>query len=329
MAWNTPPPAGGADTHIQYNTTGALTGEAAFTYDPATDRLAVPQATVTGIRVTEVGTIPAAPTAGNVELFAFDGQGLDALYVRSPAGPATPLQRHIGLGRTGWLVPAGGVNTAPTGVGFTVTAGSATLTARTPTATNTATRLSRLGYVSSAATAGTIVSIRHAGTRLFAGNGTAGGFVWVGRFMPSDAAAVAGARQFYGISSATGAPTNVEPNTLTNSFGIGSGAADTTLSIYFGAATAGTPVALGANFPANTLSTDAYELVIAAPPAGGATWRVTRLNTGDTATGTLTAGQIPASTTALSPLRFWRTNNATALAVAFDLISVYFDDYNA
>ena len=116
----------------------------------------------------------------------------------------------------------------------------------------------------------------------------------------------------------------MEPSTLTNSIGVGHGAADTNLKLYFGGSTAQTPIDLGANFPANTLSTDMYELELFSPASVAVVyWTVTRLNTGDVASGTLlntTPGvTLPAAATLLSGLQAWRTNNATALACALDI----------
>lgn len=105
------------------------------------------------------------------------------------------------------------------------------------------------------------------------------------------------------------------------------------MHIYYGGSTAQAPIDLGANFPANTRNTDVYELVLFAPSNSNNTvsYEVTRLNTGDVATGTLTgtAGTaLPSSSTLLSYQRLWRTNNATALAVGYDLMSDYIETDN-
>jgi hypothetical protein len=166
------------------------------------------------------------------------------------------------------------------------------------------------------------------------GNGAGvGGFTKIIRFGIADAAAVDGARMFVGVSSSTAAATNVEPSTLTNSIGVGHGAADTTLRLYFGGSAAQAPIDLGANFPANTRSTDAYELALfASPNLTSVGYMVTRLNTGNVASGLLTgetAGvQLPAPTTLLTYHKAWRTNNTTALAVGLDIISDYIETDN-
>jgi len=57
---------------------------------------------------------------------------------------------------------------------------------------------------------------------------------------------------------------------------------------------------------------------------------VTRVNTGDVATGTLSGAVgtvIPAATTFLAHSA-WRCNNATALAVGIDVVSLYLETDN-
>ena len=235
-----------------------------------------------------------------------------------PAQAATPLRIATLNGTNTTTLSANGITLTNVG----------TLTARNVANTNLLTRARRTGHVSSG-TAGSLCSLRSAATTLFTGNGTLGGFTWVYRFGPADAASVSGARQFHGVWATTTAPTNVEPSTLVNCIGVGNGTANTNLFVYFGNASAGTPIDLGANFPCNTLSADLYEISLYCPPAGGCVYKVTRLNTGHVATGTIASGSIPAATTALSMLSSWRCNNATALAVAFDIVSLYVETFDA
>jgi hypothetical protein len=207
--------------------------------------------------------------------------------------------------------------------------------ARNFATTNWLTRQARVNYPS-ASTTGSLCSWRFGGGIVSLGNGTLGGFRVRHVFMASDAATVAGARQFTGISTTTGAPTNVEPSTLLNCIGVGHGAADTNLKIYYGGSAAQTPIDLGANFPANTLSADIYEVEIWNLPGSTATTVVVRrFNTSGTllfeATNVLgpgTAGvTMPLNNAALSPIWGYRTNNATALAVGMDLFSFLLDRF--
>lgn len=213
---------------------------------------------------------------------------------------------------------------APSNVG-------ATATGRALAITNYFTRQRRIGYVS-AATAGSVVSSRYgSGGVVSLGNGSGlGGFFTVLRFGCSDAATVSGARMFAGATTSTGNPTNVEPSTLTNCIGVGHGASDTNLKLFYGGSSAQTPIDLGANFPANTLSDDVYELILYSPNYENITvyWQLTRLNTGHVASGSVAATSsaiLPASSAFWLPWTLWRSNNATALAVGIDFMLAYVD----
>ena len=132
-----------------------------------------------------------------------------------------------------WNAPYG-ATTVPGVFGFPAFTAVGTATARNPATTNILTRLKRIGYVS-AATAGALTSLRvpTAGFTIGGDASNFGGFNTIIRFGISDAALISGARMFIGMSSATGAATNVDPATLTNSIGIGHNAADTNLYILW------------------------------------------------------------------------------------------------
>ena len=275
-------------------------------------------------------TTPPVPAPGTLNVFKREIGGRNFLATQGPSGLDTALQPLLARNKVGYWNPPGNANTVPGVFGFTApTVTGFTATARNVATTNHFTRYRRLGYVT-AATAGAVGQWRVAVYQHTIGDGAGvGGFTYITRFGVSDAATVSGARMFFGMkSSAT--PTNVEPNTLTNAIGMCSGAADTNFKICYGGSSAQTPIDLGANFPANTLSTDMYELVLFASPAStDINFEVTRLNTGDTATGTIsgTNTQRPSPTTLLAPWGY-RTNNATALAVGLDVASAYIEtDY--
>jgi len=110
---------------------------------------------------------------------------------------------------------------------------------------------------------------------------------------------------------------------------VGCDSGDTVLQLYAAGAAAQARVSLGANFPVNTVSIDFYELVLYAPPnSSEVRYLVTRLNTGHTASGTISAAaNLPASTTFLTA-QSWRTNGGTAAAVAVDHLSTYIETEN-
>jgi hypothetical protein len=270
---------------------------------------------------------PPPPAADTLAVYATKLGGRMMLAQRGPSGLDTTFQPNLGGNKCGIWMPPGGATTVPGVFGMSALTATGTGTARTVATTNLLTRMTRLGYVSAAA-AGSLAGAREAlGKYTVGAGGLLGGFFARFRFGVSDAAAVAGARMFVGLWSSTGAPTNVEPSTLTNAIGVAQLSTSPNLHLYVAGATATTPIDLGSAFPANTLSADAYELTLFAPAAGGVVhYRVLRLNTGDVAQGSITTN-LPLGTQLLA-IQAWRTNNATALAVGLDICGLYIEtDY--
>lgn len=272
---------------------------------------------------------PATPASGILALWSQTTGGRVAPYVTGPLTAPAALQPSFATGKVRvWMPPGAGNNGLPQGVGYNAFTAVGSATGRSCVSTNALTRSLRLGYVS-ASGSGSLASLRSTHTQITVGSGTAGvgGFYKVTRFGCSDAATVAGARQFVGITTDTNAPSNVEPSTLTNCVGVGHGESDTNLKIFYGGSSAQTPIDLGANFPANTLSADLYELVLFSPSTSpNVYYQVTRVGTSYSATGMITnsgATVLPAASTFMAYFSAWRSNNATALAVGLDLVSDY------
>ncbi len=272
---------------------------------------------------------PAAPPASTVTLFGRDIAGRMLPAYAAPSGIDSALQPLLARNKVGYWNPNGNNSSAPGIFGFpTVVFTGFTNTTRNVATTNHFTRYRRLGFVT-AATAGEVGHWRTNRNQFTIGDGAGvGGFTYIIRFGISDAAAVSGARMFMGMAISSVTPTNVEPNTLVNCIGMGHGAADTNMKLFYGGSAAQTPIDLGVNFPSNTLDTDMYELALfASPQTQTIGYLVTRLNTGHTASGTLsgTVGTVvPSSTELLGPWGY-RTNNATALAVGLDVASAYIE----
>ena len=288
---------------------------------------------ITTLQLSGQTSDPSAPGSGNLVVYSKAIAGRMMLKQEGPSGIATGFQPILARNKVGYWAPPGNNTTLPGVFGYTAPTTTGTVTTRNIATTSLFTRMRRLSYLSAAA-AGSLAYQYVNVAQVTVGDGAGnGGFYKICRFGISDAAAVSSARMFCGLSSSTSAPTNVEPSTLTNSIGMGHGAADTTMHIYYGGSAAQTPIDLGSNFPSNTRSTDVYELALFAPTNSNNTvyYEVTRVNTGNVATGTLTgtAGTVlPASTTLLSYQRLWRSNNTTALAVAYDIMSDYIETDN-
>lgn len=269
-----------------------------------------------------------APSAGQLKIFRREVAGLQIPTYVGPVGAPVTVQDHFGCYKIGGVYSRGNITTfitygcflAPTTTGFTGTA-------RNAATTNYFTRTKRTGLVT-AATANAIGLFRQSVLAGTLGDGAGlGGFFFQITFGISDAAAVANARMFIGAAPVNPTLTNVEPSTILNCIGVGHGAADTNLRIFYGGTTAQTPIDLGANFPANTRSTDMYRLTLHSPSneANVVYYQVDRLNTGHTASGRLTgdAAVLPQSNTYLDMPNCFRTNGGTALAVGLDISSVY------
>ena len=281
---------------------------------------------------TDTGSTPGVPSGAVTSFSRKIGGRLLPAFI-GPSGLDSALQPFLARNKIGYWCPPGNATTVPGVLGYTAHTATGTATARNVATTNLFSRMRRIGYVS-ATTVGSLGGARVAVAQITLGDGSGnGGFFKVCRFGISDAATVAGARMFVGVSSATGAPTNVEPSTLTNVIGVGHGAADTNLKIFYGGSSAKTPIDLGATYAITAGSAIPYELALFAPPNqnGVCSYQVTRLDTGDAASGTISGSGgviLPATTTLLTYMQAWRSNNATALAVGLDIMSDYIETDN-
>jgi hypothetical protein len=144
-------------------------------------------------------------------------------------------------------------------------------------------------------------------------------------FGVSDTALNTGARQFYGMTSATtllGISSTVNVDSLTNIVGIGSDAADTNLQIFHNDATGtATKIDLGVNFPANRTGSAATDFFVFElyNPFGSMNvyYKVTSLENNVTLQGTITTN-LPNDTTPIT-IQAVRTSGATSNACSFDI----------
>ena len=309
-------PVAGSSGSILFNDAGIVGGTTNFTVSAG------------DLTFTAQATTPSTPAASNVKMFGRDVGGRILPAIVGPSGLSTSLQPHFGRNKMGSWLPIGNATTVPLANGIAAPTATGTATTRNVATTNIVTQQRRLGYVSGTP-AGNLAGFRNAAAQFFRGNGPGlGGFHLIIRFANSDAATVAGARGFVGLWATTTAPTNVDPSTLVNIIGVGSDAAEANLSIMHndGAGVA-TKIALGAGFPARTLSTDAYELILfCGPNEATVRYRIENLVSGVATSGTIST-DLPASTTLLG-IQGWTNNGATGLAVGIDLINCYIEtDY--
>lgn len=328
--------ASGADSQVQFNGSGALTGDAGLTYNSTNDILGLSTAAAS-IQLGSAGITanPILPGASTLSIFGRTVANRMMIAQVGPSGLDTVTQPFLARNKIAFWNPPGNATTAPGVFGIAALTAQGTATSRTVAVTSMATRMKRLGYPS-AATAGSFAGARLAAAQFSCGSGVANdgsGFFLIERWVESDPAVVSGRRAFHGMTSSTGAMSNVEVDTLTNRIGICQLSTDATQWYWYGAGSvAQSAVAVGAGIGApGGNSTTAWELAIFAPNNIASTYYVQLLNltTGATASRTFSGAVavVPQSNTLLA-WNAWATNNATALAVGIDLCSLYIEtDY--
>lgn len=268
---------------------------------------------------------PAAPAAGNVRVYAqtlADGCSLPAFA--NADGLTAALQPSLG-GRRRIFIGMANPNTSGFQLlGTPSSNNGGTYQVRTidPTTIYGASR--RVGQVSPSSASATVTYLF---TSAYAYRGVlahTGGFRLIFVFGAADASANATARCFYGLTQSS-----VGSSGAANSLNIIGVAADENdggnLNVVCNDASgAATKVPLGANFPAHTISTDLYEIIIYCPSNGTTvSVAVTRLNTGDTATVTLNSN-LPAASTLLLP-QLMRSNGTNAIVSGLDFSYFYME----
>jgi hypothetical protein len=242
---------------------------------------------------------------------------------KCPSGIEWPIQPAIFANKVGWWSAAGNSTTSAS-IGLQGGVLTGTATARAVATTNILTQMRRLSYVS-AAGAGSFAGYRIANAQYFLGNAAGmGGFFYCIRF--GIASQVAAGRMFVGLSANTGAPTNIDPDTINNSIGVGKIAASSNLQIISRSATAATTTDLGVNFPAATANA-AYEVrIFAAPNSANVSVSVERLDAAFYSE-VVNIANPPVQNTLMTQ-KHWIGNNATASSVAIDISNFYIEtDY--
>ena len=327
--------AAGSNNSIQYNNNGILTGDTSLTYNSTNDILGLIGAG-SSIQIASSGSTanPTIPGADTLSLFSRSVAGRMMLAQVGSSGLDTTIQPILARNKVGYWNPQGNATTLPGVFGITAPTTQGTTTARSVTTTSLATRMRRIGFVSATSLPA------YAGARIPVAQFTCGsgvndgsGFMIVERWVESDAAAVSGKRAFHGMTSTTAAFGNTEVSSLLNLVGICQLSTDATQWYWVAAgSSAQAAVAIGTAIGApGGASTTAWELAIFAPNGVANTYnlQLTNITTGVTVTRTVTgaAALCPQSTTLLT-WQAWATNNATALAVALDLCSLYIETDN-
>lgn len=273
---------------------------------------------------------PAAPPTDTVRAFMRKIANRAMLAVMGPSGLDTALQPHLGRNKFVQWSPAGN-STTITAVGAAALTATGTATAANVATTNRHTYLKRLEYLVTTATTTAVAGFRSTVAQFTIGGPSAGdgGFHMICRWGPATGVSTTTNRAFVGMANTTGAPTDVEPSTITNMIGMGWDAADTNIQLMYRGAGAVTKIDLGASFPVPTADrTKAYEIALFSPPGTtqSVSYEVTDLATGAVATGTITTN-LPSTTTLLAP-RGWMSVGGTSSVIGVALMSLYLEtDY--
>lgn len=278
-----------------------------------------------GMQLADLGSEPATPTAGNLRVYAKDVAGRMLLKTKGPSGVDTPLQPALFFNSIAMLLPLTGTTMTQWGMASTIVG-----TASTPAlaTTNLHTAIKRT-TVTSAATGNSAAEIRSPQTIVYRGATTdLGGFFFTCRFAVNTT--TANQRVFVGLTSSIGAiATTQSPSLLTQMVGVGWDTGDSSLQVMGNDATgAATKTALGASFPTNNTAA-VYEAVFFSAPGGSSIgYRITRIDTNTTVSGSITAaGDLPTVSTLLAP-HIYINNGGTATAVSIDLNRLYLESDN-
>lgn len=258
----------------------------------------------TGTPRTHDGRVPLAIDSTNGDVYIY----VNSLWVN--AGSPSLIGRRM----TAMWLPQTGTALSLWGMGATTLG-----TISHPALTGGSIRRARFA---SAATAGSFAGVRSPDTMVWRGYGGLGGFSFVCRF--GMATNLTNARAFVGLYSSVAAIANVNPSTLLNVVGIAldSGDANWQLITNDQSGTA-TKTDLGANFVKSP--SQYYELRMWAQPTGSDIfWRVTRLDTGVTQSGTFLRSKLPQNTIFLTPY-IWITNNAVASSAQIEMSRMYLE----
>ena len=268
------------------------------------------------------------PSAGNVVLYSKEEAPDDlSLNYMMPNGSINQIQKFLCNGIVAFM---------PYGYGTTSvsTFGASPLTAVGASSANVVTgnylTMSKRAKYTSAATAGSMASLYAnsfiAGWRIWARSSLSDSIFRV-RFGITDAAPVAGARSFFGLSNTITAPTNVAPETQINQIGLAVLDTDNTqFYIVYGGSAAQTPIPLGTAIgsPTDTTILWDFEIFIKKDNPTSFSYKLTNKNTGVSVSGTITGADTTDMPTTIVP-RLYRTNNGAALAVSFDICYIYME----
>lgn len=280
----------GATTQVQYNNAGAFGADADFTFDPATNTLAL-NGVDTDIALKGVTAEPTTPAAGIGLLYTKYISGKIALKIKGQSGLDTPLQNAFWQNNITMWNPTnltGGVWLGSVGV----TTG--TFTRALPTATNIYTSIVRSRYANVVTTLNQVLGCRNTESMFTRGSiSPQGGFFFYSRC--GFDTWTNGSRFFAGMHTAT-TVISADPSALNNTVGFCVDAADNGVINFLTRGTVATKVDVGLMIS----SSRGYDMYIfCAPNSNQISWRIIDLLTGTEGSGIATLN-LPLNTTLLT-----------------------------
>lgn len=270
-------------------------------------------------------SVPGAPDAGKVRLYAGQVGGRPTLFQRAPAGRAQPLQTSIGRTRMAWAEPLGDAATIHT-FGLTIQT-TGTLTAGAVSNSSFYRSQRRVDALVTVASTTAVAGFRYNQTQWYRGDAAGrGGFTFFARWGGTTGVATSTTRGFCGLNSQTAAPTDADPSGRNNILGFGWDSGDANISFMHKTGT-GTVVkeTLSGSWPRPSSNEGAvYECTIHSSPNGSSiTYEITNLTSGATTRGSVTT-DIPAQSTLLGPL-IYMSVGGTSSVIGVSLMKLYIE----
>ncbi len=252
------------------------------------------------VRLPAITTNPSTPAADGLKLFGrkIANKCLPAFI--GPSGLDTSLNPHFGRNKIGHVSGAGN-GTTITNFGILTNSATGTATAHNVATTNIYTQMRKLEYLVTVAATNAVAGFRKNALQEW----NQKGYHFICQWGPATGVSTATARAFVGMRGSVSAPTDVNPSTLVDIIGMGWDDADTNIQVMHNDASGtATKIDLGSNFPVPTSDrAEVYEIALFAVPNGDVHYEVTRLSTGNKATGTISTNK-PSQTQLMTVLGY-------------------------
>ena len=292
---------GGSSGDAQFNNAGAFAGAA--------------DVKIEGGQLALVTTAaPTAPTTDRLKLIGTKLGGAMTPGFVGPSGIVQLVQPLIARGQSGIFLPA--VGTGVTNIGMSPTAAGTATAANFDQGTERG-RRRLVEYLVTVAATTAVASWRNNLNCLTVGGAIAGrgGFEVIMLFGPSTGMSNTTRRGFCGLRDSA-APTDQDPFALISAFGIAYDSTTTNLNfMHNDASGVATKIDLGASFPKPSLDRGStYRVELSSPPGPtqSVSYKVTLIETGAVATGTVTT-DLPANTTAIAPQMYTSVGGTSAV----------------